>query len=66
MDSLEYSKEALGAKGLFYNKKTTVYVEGKDDPLFWEKIFELAGLEVYIEDVGSSTELEKYSAKING
>jgi hypothetical protein len=60
MDDLDYSIEALEAKGLFYNKTLTVYVEGKDDPLFWDNLFNLAEIEAYIEDVGGSYELEKY------
>tara|TARA_R100000789_G_C3008575_1_gene150703 strand:+ start:655 stop:1491 length:837 start_codon:yes stop_codon:yes gene_type:complete len=60
MNDLEYSKEAREVKGLFYNKEFTVYVEGKDDPLFWSNIFDLAEIEAYIEDVGGKNELEKY------
>lgn len=64
MDNLEYSVEALSAKGLFYNKRFTVYVEGKDDKLFWKYLFELANKDAYIEDVGGKKELEKYIRKI--
>ncbi|NVK66108.1 MAG: DUF4435 domain-containing protein [Flavobacteriales bacterium] len=64
MAELEYSNEALEAKGLFYNKEITVYVEGKDDPLFWENIFDLAEIEAHIEDVGGKKELEKYLKKV--
>ena len=39
MNSLEYSIDALDAKGLFYNKCLTVYVEGNDDVLFWDYLF---------------------------
>ena len=60
MDDLDYSKEALEVKGLFYNKEITVYVEGKDDPLFWNNLFNIADVEAHIEDVGGSKELEKY------
>lgn len=60
MGSLEYSKEALEVKGFFYDKEITVYVEGKDDPLFWQSIFELAEVKAYIEEVGGRNELEKY------
>lgn len=60
MDDLDYSIDALEAKGLFYNKTITVYVEGKDDPLFWDNLFNLAEAEAHIEDVGGSQELEKY------
>lgn len=64
MNDLEYSLEALEIKGLFYNKKITVYVEGKDDPLFWDNLFNIAEIEAHIEDVGGSLELDKYIAKI--
>ena len=64
MADLEYSNEALEAKGLFYNKEFTVYVEGKDDPMFWENIFSLAEIEAHIEDVGGKSELNKYIDKI--
>lgn len=64
MAELEYSNEALEVKGLFYNKTITVYVEGKDDPLFWGNIFNLEEIEAHIEDVGGSNELEKYYDKV--
>lgn len=59
MSSLEYSIEALDAKGLFYNKSVTVYVEGKDDVLFWSYLFELGNVEAYIEEVGGDKEIDK-------
>lgn len=64
MDSLDYSNEALAAKGLFYNRTFTVYVEGKDDRHFWKYLFELADKNVHIEDVGGINEIEKYIKKI--
>lgn len=64
MAELVYSNEALEAKGLFYNKEFTVYVEGKDDPFFWEQLFSLAKIEAHIEDVGGKNELAKYIDKI--
>lgn len=64
MDSLEYSNEALSAKGLFYNKEITVYVEGKDDPLFWDNLFQIAAINAHIEEVGGKLELKKYFDKI--
>ncbi|MCG2611897.1 DUF4435 domain-containing protein [Flavobacterium sp. SM15] len=64
MAKLEYSNEALSVKGLFYNKSITVYVEGKDDPLFWDKLFNLAEISAHIEDVGGKEELDKYFNKI--
>lgn len=64
MASLEYSNEALSAKGLFYNKEITVYVEGKDDPFFWDSLFNIAEIKAHIEDVGGSEELKKYFHKL--
>jgi hypothetical protein len=64
MDNLNYSNDALAAKGLFYNKTYTVYVEGKDDRHFWRYLFELADKNVHIEDVGGINEIEKYIKKI--
>lgn len=59
MNNLEYSIEAEEAKGLFYNKRFTVYVEGDDDVMFWNILFELTDVDAYIEDVGGSEEIEK-------
>ncbi|MBD1362883.1 DUF4435 domain-containing protein [Mucilaginibacter sp. ZT4R22] len=52
-DDLVYSTAALEAKATFYNKDYTIYVEGKDDLLFWDTICKYAKLSNYhIEDVG--------------
>ena len=59
MASLEYSQEAEEAKGLFYNKDITVYVEGDDDVLFWSYLFKLAKIDAHIEDVGGNEEINK-------
>lgn len=59
MSSLEYSVEAAEAKGLFYNKKFTVYVEGDDDVMFWNKLFGAAEVDAHIEDVGGNGEIRK-------
>lgn len=64
MDSLEYSIDALDAKGLFYNKCLTVFVEGKDDVLFWDYLFKIAEVSAHIEDVGGDKEIEKYIVDI--
>ena len=64
MDSLEYSTDALEVKGAFYNKKVTIYVEGIDDPIFWNEVLNLVNKNAYIEDVGGCNELEKYIRKI--
>ena len=59
MDSLEYSKEANEAKHIFYNKELTVFVEGKEDILFWSYLFDMSDLNVLIEDVGGKIEIDK-------
>jgi len=64
MDSLEYSIEALEAKALFYGKQTILFVEGIDDPLFWDQFITSLNLEVHIEEVGGGDNLEKIIDKI--
>lgn len=64
MSSLEYSTDALEAKALFYNKSFSVYVEGKDDVLFWEYLFNIAEISAHIEDVGGDKEIKKYITNI--
>jgi succinate dehydrogenase flavin-adding protein (antitoxin of CptAB toxin-antitoxin module) len=64
MDSLEYSSEALEVKAKFYNKDFTVFVEGIDDVLFWQNIFERTNKDPHIEDVGGVKELDKIIDKI--
>jgi len=64
MNSIEYSLDALDAKGLFYDKSFTVFVEGKDDVLFWEYLFKVAEISAHIEDVGGDKEIEKYIVNI--
>lgn len=64
MDSLNYSVDALDAKGLFYNKTISVYVEGDDDVLFWNYLFGLSEVNAHIEDVGGDKEIDKYISQI--
>jgi hypothetical protein len=64
MDNIEYSIEAAAAKGLFYNKKYTVYVEGDDDVMFWSHLFDIAKIEAHIEEVGGSEEISKKITEI--
>ncbi len=64
MDSLEYSVSALEAKSLFYNKDIVVYVEGKEDILFWDYLFDIGAINAHIEDVGGNNEIEKYINRI--
>ncbi|MCT3899504.1 DUF4435 domain-containing protein [Elizabethkingia anophelis] len=64
MDSLEYSNDALEVISHFYNCDDTIYVEGKDDVIFWKNIFSISNKKVHIEDVGGIEELKKYIDKI--
>lgn len=64
MNNLEYSVDALEAKSLFYNRTMSVYVEGKDDVLFWEYLFNIAEINAHIEEVGGDKEIEKYITNI--
>lgn len=64
MDNWGYSNAALEVKGAFYNKEITVYVEGDDDPLFWDKVLKQVDINAYIEEVGGCEELCKYIDKI--
>jgi len=50
MTNVTYSNDALSAKSIFYNKPFSVYVEGKDDILFWSYVFEISGLKPHIEE----------------
>lgn len=59
-DSLEYSSDAMEIKSLFYNKDYAVYVEGEDDVIFWENIFERCDKSVHVEDLNGINEVKKY------
>ncbi len=64
-EAIEYSKEALEVKPLFYDKEFSVYVEGEDDVIFWESLFRIAGYEnIHIEEVGGYLQLTPYMEKI--
>jgi len=56
MDSdLVYSADALSAKATFYNKDFSIFVEGKEDLIFWKNICEYANVKnFHIEDVGGT------------
>jgi hypothetical protein len=63
--NLEYSTDALNVKSQFYNKEISVYVEGKEDIIFWESIFKTCQLEdYYIEDTNGFENLTNYMDKI--
>lgn len=57
-NSLNYSKEAIDSKALFYNKKAIVYVEGPDDIPFWAEYFDYKDYE--IQNVNGCENLKRY------
>lgn len=63
---LNYSTDALNVKSLFYNKSFIVYVEGKDDIMFWDNFFSINENFSYIveESPGGKTGLVSYMDKI--
>lgn len=64
-NKLEYSADAIENKAAFFDKNYTVYVEGREDVLFWDSLFQEAGIDdFHIEDVGGSENLEPYITKI--
>ncbi|MBY5982770.1 DUF4435 domain-containing protein [Halomonas sp. DP5Y7-2] len=59
MADLEYSVEARNTLSAFYRVERIVYVEGEDDIIFWEFLFEkLAGISVKAEEAGGKGKLE--------
>jgi hypothetical protein len=64
-NSLTYATDALNVKSLFYNKEISIYVEGEEDILFWEKIFSsYASINYHIEDTNGYEKLKEYMDKI--
>jgi len=64
-NSLLYSTNALNVKSLFFNKRVCIYVEGKEDILFWDKIFSSVYLHnTHIEDTNGVEGLRDYMDKI--
>lgn len=64
-NNLLYSTNALNVKSLFFNKKVSVYVEGKEDILFWDKIFQNeCQVNYHIEDTNGVEGLKEYMDKI--
>lgn len=65
MSSLSYSSKALDTLSLFHRKQYVIYVEGKDDTLFWNIILKAIGIDNFIVKVaGGVEEVEKYSQSI--
>ncbi|AFT78959.1 DUF4435 domain-containing protein [Alteromonas macleodii] len=65
MADLTYSADAHNVLSKFYNADKMVYVEGDDDVLFWEFIFnKFSNFKVKVQGVGGKPELEKYIKRI--
>lgn len=62
MNNFDYSNNALSAKADFYGKRAMVYVEGKDDVIFWREYFDFSKYK--IESVDGKEELRKYIRRI--
>jgi 5S rRNA maturation endonuclease (ribonuclease M5) len=63
MASLIYSANALNTLRFFHGNKKVIYVEGKDDLPFWEKIFSIFNFsDVAIKPSGGIQELKKIEA----
>ena len=60
MSDIQYSTDALNVLSDFYGVDTLVYVEGDDDVIFWQAIFEkFASRSVRFESVGGDAALAK-------
>ena len=65
MPSLSYSSKALDTLLLFHRKRYVVYVEGKDDRLFWNIILRAIGIDDFIIKIaGGVEEIEKYTRSV--
>jgi len=60
-----YSNDAENILNQFYSVDKVVYVEGDDDVIFWEFLFEkFTNLRVKVEEVGGKEELKKYAGRL--
>ena len=58
MDSFEYSTEARNVLNRFYSVDKILYVEGEDDVIFWEVVFNaVGGPSVKIQEAGGKPQL---------
>lgn len=65
MAKLEYSTEALNILGKFHSVDTMLFVEGNEDILFWEFLFEkFATFQVKVQSVGGKPKLNEYAQQI--
>jgi len=63
--TISYSTNALNIKNLFYRKDVSVYVEGKEDILFWDNMFKsFTNVNVHIEESDGSENLKNYMDRI--
>ncbi|WP_028023359.1 DUF4435 domain-containing protein [Enterovibrio calviensis] len=65
MSAVEYSREAVNVLNRFHRCEQLIYVEGDDDILFWEVLFnyfELSNFKVISKD--GSSELDKYTDRL--
>ncbi len=66
MSELEYSVEARNVLDKFFAVDTLVYVEGDDDIVFWELLFDhFSEIDVKVEDAGGKKQLEARLAEIS-
>jgi hypothetical protein len=65
MNDLEYSREAVNVLNRFHRCEKLIYVEGDDDILFWEFLFQSFNCSNFkIEVKDGSSELDKYTERL--
>lgn len=65
MSDTIYSADAINVLNKFHRCEQLVYVEGEDDILFWDTLFQCCGIEKYkIEPKDGVEELNKYIDKL--
>jgi hypothetical protein len=67
MNGIEYSAEAVNVLNRFHRCERLVYVEGEDDVLFWEILFNFFNFSNFkIEVKDGSCELDKFTERLIG
>lgn len=65
MADLDYSIDALNAKGAFYGASAIFYVEGEDDIIFWTEILShLPNFRFHVEATDGCPKLDEYIEEI--
>lgn len=65
MSDTIYSADAINVLNKFHRCEQLIYVEGEDDILFWDTLFQCCGIEEYkIEPKDGVEELNKYINKL--